>query len=106
MTEALGQTALQLYTQVASQFLPIPIGNQPQLLTDLEADPFVGHALSTASCELYHRYGMYLAPLTAALTTVRHCRVEEMRTYVIEDVGVARTAEIDCPSGGDTSGEV
>ena len=39
-----------------------------------ESDPFVGHALSCATCELYHRYGMFLAPLTAALTTLKHCQ--------------------------------
>jgi hypothetical protein len=49
--------------------LPIPPENQPTLVADLEADPFVGHALSSATCEQYHHYGMYPAPLTAALTT-------------------------------------
>lgn len=74
ITKTLGTAALQLYTMVASTFLPIPPENQPKLAADLEADPFVGHALSTATCELYHRYGRLLAPLTAALTTAKHCR--------------------------------
>ena len=55
-------------------FLPIPAENQPGLIADLEADPFVGHALSSATCELYHRYGMFLAPLTAALTIIEYCQ--------------------------------
>ena len=46
--------------------------NQPGLITDLEGDPFVGHALSSDTCEIYHRYGMFLAPLTAAFTTIKH----------------------------------
>ena len=37
-------------------FLPIPAENQPGLFADLEGDPFVGHALSSATCQLYHRY--------------------------------------------------
>ena len=72
MTKTLGSAALQLYAGVAAMFFPIE--NQPGLIADLESDPFVGHALSSATCELYHRYGMYLAPLTAALTTLKHCQ--------------------------------
>ena len=72
MTKTLGSAALQLYAGVAAMFFPIE--NQPGLIADLEADPFVGHALSNATCELYHRYGMFLAPLTAALTTLKHCQ--------------------------------
>ena len=51
----------------------LPAENQPGLIDDLEGDPFVGHALSSATCELYHRYGMlFLASLTAGLTTIKH----------------------------------
>ena len=32
-------------------FLPIPAENQPGLTADLEGNPFVGHALSSATCE-------------------------------------------------------
>ena len=78
MTKTLGQSALHLYTGMASMFLPIPPENQPKLQADLEGDPFIGLALNSATCELYHRYGMYLAPLTAALTTARHCRFEQI----------------------------
>lgn len=73
MTKTLGQAALQVYSGVASMFLPITPESQPALVADLAADPFVGHALSSATCELYHRYGMYLAPITAALTTAKYC---------------------------------
>ena len=60
MTKTLGSAALKLYAGVVSMFLPIPGENQPGLIADLEGDPFVGHALSSATCELYHRYGMFL----------------------------------------------
>lgn len=97
MTKTLGQAVLQLYSCVASMFLPIPLENQPKLVADLETDPFVGHALSSATCGLYHRYGMYLAPLTAALTTAKYCQFRATPPHNIdtEDVG-------DCDS---TSGE-
>ena len=73
MTKTLGSAALQLYAGVVSLFLVTPAENQPGLIADFEGDPCVGHALSSATCELYHRYGMFLAPLTAALTTIKHC---------------------------------
>ena len=72
MTKTLGSAALQLYAGVAAMFLPIE--NQPGLIADLMGDPFVGHTLSSATCELYHRYGMFLAPLTAVLTTLKHAQ--------------------------------
>ena len=74
MTKTLWFAALQLYARMVSMFLPLPVEHKPRLIADLEGDPFVGHALSNATCELYHRYGMFLAPLTAALTTVKHCQ--------------------------------
>ena len=54
-------------------FLPIAAENQPGLIADREGDPFVGHALSSDTFELYHRFGMFLTPLKAALTTIKHC---------------------------------
>ena len=85
MTKTLGSAALQLYAGVVSMFLPISAENQPGLIADLEGDPFVGHALSSATCELYHRYGMFLAPLTAALTTIKHCQFGHRCPAVIND---------------------
>ena len=76
MTKTLGTTAIQLYTSIASLFLPIPPEEQPELLVELESDPFVEHAVSNASYELYHKFGMILTPVTAVLTTLRHCRFE------------------------------
>ena len=85
MTKTLGSAALQLYAGMVSMFLPIPAENQPRLIADLEGDPFVGHALSSATCELYHRYGMFLAPLTAALTSIKHCQFGHRCPAVIND---------------------
>ena len=85
MTKTLGSAALQLYAGVASMFLPIE--NQQWLIADLEGDPFVGHALSCATCELYHRYGVSLAPFTAALTTLKHCQFGHQCPVRVHDGG-------------------
>ena len=100
MTKTLGSAAPQLYAGVVSLFLPIPAENQPGLIADLEGDPFVGHALSSASCELYHRYGMFLAPLTAALTTIKHCQFGHRCLAVTNDGNQANGGEPADSSGG------
>jgi len=69
MTKSLGASLLCLYASAAS-ILP---ECQLDVVVDLEEDPFVSSALSSACCELYFRYGMFLAPLTAALATTKHC---------------------------------
>ena len=50
MTNTLEHATLQLYSGVVSMFLPIPPERQLALVCDLEADPFVGHALNSATC--------------------------------------------------------
>ena len=76
MTKTLGQAALQLYTEVVSKVLPIPEETHSKLVAELEADPIVEHALSSAMRGVYRMFGMWLAPLTAAITTMKHCRFE------------------------------
>jgi len=73
VSKSLGSSLLHRYASVASMLLPLPPSRQPELVADLEQDPFLSSALQSACCELYYRYGMYLAPLTAALTTAKHC---------------------------------
>ena len=82
MTKTLGSAALQLYALVVSMFLSIPAEKQTGLIADLAGDPF---ALSSATCELNHRYGMFFAPLTAALTTIKHCQFGNRCPAVIND---------------------
>ena len=59
------------------------ITNPPKLIDDLE-DPFVNHALITACCELYYKYGMYLALTPAMLATVRHINFNKNKNTCIE----------------------
>ena len=90
MTKTLGKAALQLYTTVATMFLPIPPENRQPLMEDLESDPFVGHALTSTACELYYRYGKLLAPITAALTTAKYCQFGHQCPKNIEEDGLER----------------
>ena len=81
-------------------FLPIAADNQPGLTADLDGGPFVGHELSSATCELYNRYGMFLAPLTAALTTIKHCQFGHLCPAVINDGNQTDGGELASSSGG------
>ena len=72
MTKTLGKAALQLYTTVATMFLPIPPENRQPLIEDLESDLVVDRVLNSTDCELYYRYGNLLAPITVALTTAKY----------------------------------
>ena len=48
------------------------ISNQDALNEDLENDPFLNSALQRFTCELYYRFGSFLAPLSVGLITNRH----------------------------------
>ena len=48
------------------------ITNQDALSEDLENDPFLNSALERFTCELYYRYGLFLAPLSVGIITSRH----------------------------------
>ena len=75
MTKTLGNSFINLYVIGVSKYFNVV--NPPKLIQDLEEDPFINHALTSTCCELYYRYGMYLAPFTAMLTTARHINFEK-----------------------------
>ena len=70
MTKTLGNSFINLYVMGVSKYFNVI--SPPKLIEDLEEDHFINHALTSACCELYYQYGMYLAPFTAMLTIVRH----------------------------------
>ena len=74
LTQSLGSTLIRLYTKVASMFLPI--GEQEELVNDLENDSFLEHSLNSTMCVLYHNFSAVIAPLTVALTTMKHCQFQ------------------------------
>ena len=73
MVTTLGKSMLEVYTSIASYFLPISPENKQNLTDDLNKDPFIDHALNKTCCQLYYKYGMFLAPLTTSLTTFKYC---------------------------------
>ena len=48
------------------------ISNQDALSEDLENDPLLNSALQRFTCELYYRFGSFLAPLSVGIITSRH----------------------------------
>ena len=48
------------------------MSNQDALSEDLENDPFLNSALQRFTCELYYRFGSFLAALSVEIITSRH----------------------------------
>ena len=53
------------------------ITNQEALSKDLENNPFLNSALQRFTCELYYRFGSFLAPLSVGIITSRHYLLSE-----------------------------
>ena len=70
MVKSLGKLIINMYLTGACAALGI--SNQDALSKDLENDPFRNSALQRATCELYYRFGSFLAPLSIGITTSRH----------------------------------
>ena len=70
MTRSLGKSVINLYSNVACSLLGV--GNQQELSTDLESDPFLNTALQRFICDLYYRFGALLAPASIAIITGKH----------------------------------
>ena len=70
MVKSLGHSIINMYSMGACAALGI--SNQDALSEDLENDPFLNSALQRFTCELYYRFGSFLAPLSIGLITSRH----------------------------------
>ena len=70
MVRLLGCSIINMYSMGACAALGI--SNQDALSKDLESDPFLNSALQRATCELYYRFGFFLAPLSVGIITSRH----------------------------------
>ena len=79
MTKTLGNSFINLYVMGVARYFNVT--NPPKLIEDLEEDPFINHALTSICCELYYKYGMYLAPFTAMLTTARYIDFNQKYKY-------------------------
>ena len=70
MVKSLGRSVINMYSMRACSVLGIT--NQDALSEDLENDPFLNSALQRFTCELYYRFGSFLAPLSIGIITSRH----------------------------------
>ena len=70
MVKSLGKSIINMYSMAACSVLGIT--NQEALSKDLENDPFLNSALQRFTCELYYRFGSFLAPLSVGIITSRH----------------------------------
>ena len=70
MTKSLGKSIINLYSKIACSVLGV--GNQQELSTDLECDPFLNTALQRFTCDLYYRFGAFLAPVSVGIITGKH----------------------------------
>ena len=52
MTKCLGKSVINLYSNLACSVLGV--GNQQELSTDLECDPFLNTAMQRFTCDLYY----------------------------------------------------
>ena len=70
MTKLLGKSIINLYSNIACSVLSV--GNQQELSTDLECDPFLNTAMQRFTCDLYYRFGALLAPVSVGIITGKH----------------------------------
>ena len=70
MVKSLGKSIINMYSMGACEALGI--SNEEVLSKDLENDPFLNSALQRFTCELYYRFGSFLAPLSIGIITSRH----------------------------------
>ena len=70
MTKSLGNSVINLYSNIVCSVLGV--GNQQDLTDDLECDPFLNTAMQRFTCDLYYRFGAFLAPLSVGIITGKH----------------------------------
>ena len=70
MTKSLCKSVINLYSNIACSVLGV--GNQQELSTDLECDPFLNTAMQRFTCDLYYRFGALLAPVSVGIFTGKH----------------------------------
>ena len=70
MAKLLGKSVINLYSNIACSVLGI--GNQQELSTDSECDPFLNTAMQRFTCDLYYRFDALLAPVSFGIITGKH----------------------------------
>ena len=75
IVKSLGCSIINMYSMGACSALGIT--NPDALSEDLENDPFLNSALQRFTCELYYRFGLFLAPLSVGIIKSRHYLLSE-----------------------------
>ena len=75
MTKSLGKSVMNLYSNLA--FTVLGVGNQQELSTDLESDPFLNTTMQRFTCDLYYHFGALLAPVSVGIITGKDCNQTE-----------------------------
>ena len=70
MTKSLDKSVLNLYSNVACGVLGV--GNQQASSDDLECGPFLNTVMQRFTCDLYYRFGDFLAPFSVGIITGKH----------------------------------
>ena len=70
IVKSLRHSIINMYSMGACSALGIT--NQDALSEDLENDSFLNSALQRFTCQLYYRFGLFLAPLSIGIITSRH----------------------------------
>ena len=70
IAKSLGKSVINLCSNAACSVLGV--GNQQDLSDDLECDPFLNTAMQRFTCDLYYRFGAFLAPVSAGIITGKH----------------------------------
>ena len=97
MVQSLGHSVINMYSMGACAALGI--SNQDALSEDLENDPFLHSALQKATCELYYRFGSFLAPLSIGIITSRHYLSEHNKNGE-RTSGTSETGTTEAPTIG------
>ena len=84
MVKSLGRSIINMYSMGACSALGIT--NQEALSEDLKNNPFLNSALQRFTCELYYRFGSFLAPLSVGIITSRHYLLSERNKMENEQV--------------------
>ena len=93
MVKSLGKSIINMYSMGACSVLGIR--NQEALSEDLENDPFLNSVLQRFTCELYYRFGSFLAPISVGIITSRHYFSERNKN------GERKSGRGDNKNGGD-----
>ena len=104
MVKSLGHSIINMYLMGVCAVLGI--SDQDALSEDLENNPFLNSALQRFTCELYYRFGSFLAPLNIGIITSRHLsehnKMEE-RVEQVETMKAQRTLQAETTKNLSTS---